>query len=266
MVMTKLKNKTVWITGASSGIGEALVCELSKLGASIILSSRNTGKLEEIRKRCADPEKHMVLKLDLEDNQSFTELLNDVLDRYSTIDILINCGAVSQKALSFRTDAETERKIMEVNYWGTVNLSKCVLSHMLQNRWGMIVVFSSVLGKIGISGRSSYSASKHALHGYFDSLRCDLRKEGYKNIVVKMVCPGYIKTNISFNYLDENGKNLDCMDRDHENAMTANACARKVIGMLQGPGTEYLVGGKEILAVYLKRYFQKIFLKHSYRY
>lgn len=266
MGMARFKSKTVWITGASSGIGEALAYELSKLGASIILSSRNIGKLEEIRKRCADPEKHMVLKLDLEDNQSFTELLNDVLDRYSTIDILINCGAVSQQALSYRTDADIERKIMEINYWGTVNLSKCVLNHMLQNRCGMIVVLSSVLGKIGISGRSSYSASKHALHGYFDSLRCDLRKKGYKNIVVKMVCPGYIKTNISFNYLDENGRNLDCMDEDHENAMTADTCARKIIRMLQHPGFEYLVGGKEILAVYLKRYFQRFFLKHSYRY
>lgn len=264
--MGKFKDKIAWITGASSGIGEALAYEMSKLGASVILSSRDVEKLEEIRKGCAHPEKHMVLRLDLENNLSFSGLLDKVLERYATIDILINCGAVSQKALAFHTCPEIERKIMEINYWGTVNLSKCVLQRMLINKSGMIVILSSVLGKIGISGRSSYSASKHALHGYFDSLRCDLKKEGYKDIVIKTVCPGYVKTNISYNYLDENGQTLNFMDQDHENAMTPDQCAKKIIRMLQGSGLEFLVGGKEILAVYLKRYFQKFFLKNSYRY
>ena len=260
------KNKVVWITGASSGIGEALAYEISRLGAFIVLSSRNERKMDEIRERGNDPAKHMVLGLDLESSQSFPDALEKVLGKYATIDILINCGAVSQKAISFRTHDEIERRIMEINYWGTVNLSKCVLKHMMKTRNGMIVVFSSVLGKIGISGRSSYSASKHALHGYFDSLRCDLRKEGYKDIIIKTICPGYIKTKISYNYLDENGNALNFMDKDHENAMASDECAKRIIRMLQYSGLEYLVGGKEVFAVHLKRYLQSFFLKNSYRF
>ena len=264
--MVQFKNKIVWVTGASSGIGEALAYELSNLGASVILSSRDVDKMRGTLKKFANPEKHMVLRLDLENNHSCSALMDKVLERYSTIDMLINCGAVSQKAISYQTRADIERKIMEINFWGTVNLSKCVLMHMLKKKFGMIVVLSSVLGKIGISGRSSYSASKHALHGYFDSLRCDLKKEGYKDIVIKTICPGFIRTNISYNYMDKNGKTLNFMDEDHENAMTPEKCAKRIIKMIQSPGLEFLVGGKEILAVYFKRYFQKLFLKNSYRY
>lgn len=264
--MEKYKNKIIWITGASSGIGEALVYELSNQGATIILSSRNTQKLEAIRKKCVHPEQHTVLPLDLEQNNEFQGLVNSVLEKYQRIDMLINCGAVSQKAIAYKTDADVERRIMEINYWGTVNLSKCVLDHMLKTKQGMIVVFSSVLGKVGISGRSSYSASKHALHGYFDSLRNDLKKQGYKNIKIKLVCPGYVKTNISYNYLDEKGNMLDFMDEDHEKAMSSEGSAKIIARKLQGSSMEFLVGGKEILAVYLKRFLQGFFLKNSYKY
>lgn len=264
--MNQYKNKIIWITGASSGIGEALVYELSNRGASIVLSSRNAEKLEVVRKKSSNPESHTVIPLDLEHNSEFQNQVNVVLEKYSQIDMLINCGAVSQKAISYETNAEVDRKIMEVNYWGTVNLSRLVLNHMLENKRGMIVVFSSVLGKIGISGRSSYSASKHALHGYFDSLRCDLRKQGYKDIKIKMVCPGYIKTRISYNYLDENGSTLNFMDGDHEKAMSPEASAKIIARKLQGSSMEFLIGGREVLAVYLKRFLQGFFLKNSYKY
>ena len=264
--MNQYKNKIIWITGASSGIGEALAYELSNRGASIVLSSRNAEKLEEIRRTCVHPEKHTVLPLDLGQNSEFRKQVQIVLEKYQRIDILINCGAVSQKAISYLTQSEVERQIMEVNYWGTVNLSKLLLNHMLENKKGMIVVFSSVLGKIGIAGRSSYSASKHALHGYFDSLRCDLRKRGHKDIKIKMVCPGYIKTRISYNYLDEKGNMLDFMDEDHKKAMSPEASAKIIARKLQGPSMEFLVGGKEVLAVYLKRFLQGFFLKNSYKY
>ncbi len=264
--MDKFKDIIVWITGASSGIGEALAYEFSKQGAVIILSSRDKQKLEEIRERCFNSHKHTVLPLDLEDHAEYQNLVDFVIQKYSRIDFLLNCGAVSQKAISYNTQADVERKIMEVNFWGTVNLSKCVLHHMLEKTQGTIVVFSSVLGKIGIYGRSSYSASKHALHGYFDSLRCDLKKQGYKNIHIKTICPGYIKTRISYNYLDEHGEMLNFMDKDHENAMSPEAAAKKIIKKLSTTRLEFLVGGKETLSVFMKRYFQEFFLKNSYKY
>ncbi|MGV3546258.1 MAG: SDR family NAD(P)-dependent oxidoreductase, partial [Pedobacter sp.] len=169
-----MKNKVVWITGASSGIGEALVHELSAAGAKLIISSRNRDELFRVKQKCKNQIDVHVLSLDLEDSESLPTKAVDALRIYGHIDILINSGGISQRALALETDLKTEQRLMDVNFWGTVILSKAVLPQMIKRNTGSIVCVSSLVGKFGTRFRSAYSASKHALHGYFESLRIEL--------------------------------------------------------------------------------------------
>jgi len=264
--MYNFNDKVVWITGASSGIGENMAYLFSKLGAKIILSARNEEKLNIIAGNCNNSKDHLVLKLDLENNQNLDPITSQVIERYGKIDMVVNCGGVSQHAISYETLQEIERKIIEVNFWGTVNLTKAILPYMFKNNSGRIIVISSVHGKVGLSTKSSYSASKHALLGYFDSLRADLIRNGHNGIKVMVVCPGYIKTNISINYFGGTGKNLGKMDKNHEDAMSPAKCAEKIVKAIYKNKNEVLVGGKETLAVHLKRFFPSFFLKNSHKF
>lgn len=252
------ENKVVWITGASSGIGEALAYQLSKEGARLILSSRNKKRLEEVRLNCNNPKRHIVIPLDLEDNESYQKEVSEVVEKLGTIDYLYNVGGVSQFASVMETKWEVERRLMEINFFGTVSLTKAVLPHMIKNKFGHIIVITSVMGKVGPPMRSAISAAKHSLHGYFDSLRAELWRDG---INVTMICPGFVKTNLTYNYLDANGDKWGYMDADHENAMSPEKCARKIINAVRKNKFEIYVGGKETLAIYLKRFFPSLLIK-----
>lgn len=251
-------DKVVWITGASSGIGEALAYALSNRGAQLVLSSRSTERLEEVKSRCATPERHLVLPLDLLDSPHLGEKVNRVLEKLGRIDILINSGGVSQRSLVCETGIDTDRRIMETNFFGTVALTKAVLSSMIEKRSGSIVVISSLVGKFGTPLRSAYSASKHALHGFFDSLRAEVWNKGIKVIVV---CPGFIKTNISINALTADGSCHGTMDEAQASGMSADVCAEKMLQAINAGKEEILIGGKELLGVYLKRFVPGIFSK-----
>lgn len=144
------RNKVIWITGASSGIGEALALKFSQYGANIILSSRRTEELNRVRKKCSYPEKHLILPLDMEKPEEFNRMKNNVINRYRQIDILINNAGISQRSKVIDTSLETERKIMETNYFGSVALTKTVLPEMVNNQSGHIVVISSLMDKFRI--------------------------------------------------------------------------------------------------------------------
>jgi dehydrogenase/reductase SDR family protein 7B len=183
-----MKNKVVWITGASSGIGEQLVYAYSKQGAKLIISSRNRDELFRVKGNCKTPALVHVLSLDLENTASLPAKATDALRIFGNIDLLINCGGVSQRAFALDTSTATEQKIMNTNFWGTVALSKGVLPSMISQGGGHVVCISSLTGKFGTPYRSAYSASKHALHGYFDSLRSEVYKQ---KIDITLVCPGF---------------------------------------------------------------------------
>jgi dehydrogenase/reductase SDR family protein 7B len=180
-----------------------------------------------------------------------------VMNKFGRIDILINNGGQSQRSEAVNTDETEERKLFEINYFSAVNLSKAVLPYMLKQKGGHIVVVSSIAGKFGFYLRSSYSAAKHALHGYFESLRLETEKKGIK---ILMVCPGKVKTNISFNASTEQGAHGK-MDESHENAMSAEECAKQIIAAISNNSEEILVGGRELKAVTLRRFFPKLFGK-----
>ena len=252
--MARINNKVVWITGASSGIGEALIRVLAEKNNKLILSSRKPDTLEKVKASLPETvrENAKILPLDLSQPETLNDKASEALRLFGTIDILINSGGISQRAMAMDTQIEVDRRLMEVNYFGTVILTKAVLPSMIENGFGHIVAISSLAGKFGTPFRSGYAASKHALHGFFDSLRAELYT---KNIHVTLVTPGFVKTNVSINALTEDGKALNQMDEGQEKGMTAEQCARKIIRGIEKEKNELLMGGKETLAVYIKRFF-----------
>lgn len=257
--MNDLKHKIIWITGASSGIGEALVYECAKQGAHIVLSARRVEELYRVAKQANLNESNsLVLPFDLSDTSKATEYAKIITDKFGTIDLLINNGGQSQRAEAIATTADTERKLFEINYFSAVNLSKAVLPIMLKNGKGKIVVISSIAGKFGFYLRSTYSAAKHALYGYFESLRLEIETKG---LSVLIVSPGKIKTNVSLNAEAGTGSSHNKMDESHENAMSAEECARQIVAGIFANKEELFIGGKELLAVKIKRFFPKLFGK-----
>ncbi len=252
-------NKVVWITGASSGIGEALVHSFANEGAIVVLSARRADELHRVQTAAKlDDTNSLIISFDLENTSNASEYIDLIIQKFGRIDVLINNGGMSQRALSSETPIDLERKIMEINYFSATNLTKAVLPFMLKQKSGQVVVISSIAGKFGFYLRSSYSAAKHALHGYFESFRLETEKQGIKTLIV---CPGKIKTNISNSAVLADGKTHNQMDPSHQNAMSAEQCAAIILSAIKNGKEEILIGGKELKAVGLKRYFPKIFGK-----
>lgn len=252
----QLKNKVVWVTGASSGIGKALVLALSKQNTKLVISSRNKKALEKVKENCSFSENIAILQLDLEDYSDFTLVVKKAIAAFGKIDILVNNGGISQRSLVKDTSIDVDKRIMDINYLGTVALTKAILPHFISNKSGHIVVTTSIVGKIGTPLRSSYAASKHALHGFFDSLRAEHYKD---NIAVTLVCPGFVNTNISLNALTGNGTVQNTMDKATKNGIAPNVFAEKMINAIQKKKQEvYIAGAKEKLGVFMKRFFPKL--------
>jgi short-subunit dehydrogenase len=253
---SKLAGKIVWVTGASSGIGEALAYDLAKRGASLILSARREDALANIRDRCANPDRHLVLPLDMLQPESFAPAVQTALNRFGRIDILIHCAGISQRGTAIKTELKVDRHLIDVNYLGPVALTKQVLPSIIAARGGQIVVVSSLLGKFSVPKRAAYSASKHALHGFFDSLRAELDK---KDIAVTIVCPGYVRSNASFNALEGDGTPHNELDPEIASGMTCEECARRIIRAVECRRREVYIGRREIFGLYLSRFAPGLF-------
>ena len=253
------KNKTVWITGASSGIGEALVLNLAKQGAKLIISSRRENVLMAIKEKCgANKNSVTVQTLDLANPENINAAADAVLSQLKTLDYVFLNGGISQRSLTQETSIETDRKMMEVNYFGTIGLTKKILPFFIEQGFGHFIVTSSISGVFGFPLRSAYSAAKHALHGYFDSLRAEHVEN---NINVTIACPGRIKTNISVNAIGSDGKPTGKMDNAQNTGMSAEECASQMIKAAAKKKKEVYIGNKEILMVYFKRYIPALFYK-----
>jgi dehydrogenase/reductase SDR family protein 7B len=250
----RFKNTVIWITGASSGIGAAMAVELSRKGASLILSARRKDELEKVAERCTPDSVH-ILPLDLAESESFSTKVEQAIAFFGRIDILLNNGGISQRALAAEASLESLRRIMDVNFFGTTALTQALLPHFKSRKSGYIVVISSVMGKFGTKFRSGYAASKHALHGWFDCLRQEMYEY---NIDVTLVCPGYVKTEITVNSLTADGRKYGLMGEAQSKAMSPEQFANKLIPKLEKRPDEVYIGGKEIMAVYLKRWFPKL--------
>jgi short-subunit dehydrogenase len=259
--MSYLKNKVIWITGASSGIGEALAYELARKGAKLILSSRRKEALEKVKGNCpAETQPDIrILPIDLAQPAMLNLSVEAALQFFGQVDILINNGGISQRSLAKETSIEVDHKLMEVDYFGTLALTKYLLPHFLSRKSGHFVTVSSVMGKIGTPYRSGYAAAKHALHGFFDSLRAELWRDS-KTIYVTLVCPGWIRTNITYNALTGDDSTLNKMDTTTDRGMKPQVFARKMVRAIEQRKEEVYIGGaKEKLAVFVKRFFPGLF-------
>ncbi|MEP2772476.1 MAG: SDR family oxidoreductase [Fulvivirga sp.] len=256
--MRNFKKKVVWITGASSGIGEALAYELSHKGAKLIISARREAELLRVKESCTNPNEVAVLPIDLAFTDTLKLAVESAILIYGHIDILVNNGGISQRSLASETSLEVDKKLMDVNYFGSIGLTKALIPHFLERKSGQFVTVTSLVGKFGTPYRSGYAASKHALHGFFDALRAELWSNG---IIVTMICPGFIKTNVSINALTEKGEKLNQMDEAQAKGMSAAKCARKIARAIRRQKREVYIGGKEVYGVYLKRFFPALFAR-----
>lgn len=256
--MNDWKDKIVWVTGASSGIGAEIVKQAAEAGASVILSARNVAKLQEVLNSLKNPEKHLVVPLDLGQSENFASLVESVIAKYGRIDVLVNNGGLSQRSEVHETPIEVDRRIMEVNYFGNVALTKQVLPIFRKQKSGRFIVISSIAGKFGFFLRSAYSASKHALHGFYESLMLEEEKN---NIKVLIACPGKINTEISVHALDAEGMTHGVMDHNQKTGMPVEECVRQLFTAVRKDKKEVLIGNKEIKAVTLKRFMPRLFWK-----
>lgn len=246
----------IWITGASSGIGEATAKRFSEKGYSLILSARKINELERVKKECKNSDSIRILPLDLADNSDFEKKTKEAISFFGQVDILLHNGGISQRSMIQETKLEVDRKLMEVNYFGTVALTKALLPHFIQRKAGQFAVVTSLVGKFGSPFRSAYAASKHALHGFFETLRAEHHQDG---ISVTLICPGFIQTQVSVNALTADGSPLGEMDEAQAKGMSPEKCAKKIFEAIRYQKEEVYIGGKETLAVYLKRFFPRIF-------
>jgi short-subunit dehydrogenase len=256
--MVDLADKVVWITGASSGIGEAIAYALAKKKARLILSARRIEELERVKQRCGElsPASVQILPVDLTHAASLPGITEDAINCFGHVDILINNGGISQRSLVHETSLDVFRRLMEVNFFGGVALTKAILPHFIQRRKGHFVVISSVTGKFGTPYRSGYAASKHALHGFYDAVRAEYFKE---NIIVTMICPGVVHTPISLSALKGDGSENNRMDALQAKGMPVEKCAARIVHAIEQQKQEVYIGGKEVLLLYIKRFFPALF-------
>ncbi len=254
------KNKKVWITGASSGIGEALAYAFANEGAALILSARNASELERVKTNCKGAASVDIVLLDIGDHPSVFSTVKTTLERLGgSIDILVNNAGLSQRSLARETAFSVDEQMVAVNLLGTIAMTKAVLPTFLAQKSGKIVTISSIMGKLGAPLRSSYAAAKHGLHGFFDTLRAELYDD---NIRVLMVCPGFVRTNISLNALTADGKAQGKMDAATDNGFTTEEVAKRILAALRNGKEELIIAaGRERMAVFLKRFMPSLLSK-----
>ena len=251
--MSKFENKTVWITGASSGIGEACAYLFAQEKANLILTASGKEALVKTQEKCMEMGATChILPYDLSYLEGIPTLVENALACFGRIDILFNNAGISQRGLSGDTLFEVDKKIMDINFFAPVLLAKLVLHGMLKNQGGTIAVTSSIAGKFGFPLRSTYSASKHALYGYFETLQAEYYD---RNIRVVMICPGRVNTNISVNALGQDGTKHGVLDNGQATGISAEQAAKKIVQAIYKQKPEVLVGGKELVMVIIKRLF-----------
>jgi len=250
----KVDGKTIWITGASSGIGEALTYDLERRNCKLILSSRNEEQLKKVKANCTNQGQIHILPIDLSDFDGMTMKTEAAVSAFGTIDILINNAGLSQRSLIASTNFEVYKRLIDVNYLGTVAVTKALLPYFVERKKGVFVTISSLMGKFSSPYRSGYCGAKHALHGFFDSLRLEHEKDG---IGVTMICPGFVNTNVAQNALTEDGSAQNQQDEATANGLDVAVFAKKMIRAIEKNKFEAYIGGKETLATYL-RLFPKL--------
>jgi len=247
----RFQNQTIWITGASSGIGASLAKAFAKEGASLILSGRRMEALEEVAQACA-PAKYLILPFEATDFEALPDMVAQAWEWQGHVDMLINNAGVSQRARAVDTEMSTYRQLFEIDVFAPIALTKEILPKMLERGQGHVATVSSVAGKIGAPGRTGYCAAKHALQGFFDALRAENARLGLR---VTLITPGFIRTNIAKNALTGDGSKRGKSDSNIEAGMDPDKAAQVILnGMMKGKEEIPVGEGREMFALKLKRF------------
>jgi short-subunit dehydrogenase len=227
----------------------------------VVLSARRGEVLATVRQSLPHPDRHLVLPLDLAAPETFPAAVERVLafaaaSECGGVDVLVHNAGISQRSLAKDTELAVDRRLLEVDALGPIALTKAALPSMLERGSGRVVVVSSLVGKIGTPLRSTYSAAKHALHGFFESLRAEVWDAGLR---ITMVCPGFIKTEITYHALTGDGSPQGSLDRAQAEGMSPDECAARIVRAIEDGKDEILVGGREVWAVRLHRFFPGLF-------
>lgn len=258
--MNFFSGKTAWITGASSGIGEALAYALAANCAQLILSARRMEELERVKANIPG-DRVAILLLDLEDTASFADKVKEAMARFGSIDIMIHNGGISQRSEAKDTPLGIHRRVMDIDYFSYIELTRLLLPHMQEKQSGHIVAVSSVMGKIGTPRRSAYAAAKHALHGYFDCLRAEVHSS---NIKVTVIMPGYIRTNVTRNALNAAGEKINREGKNIAGGYPPDKTAQQILTAIAKGKFEKYVGrpfSKEWMAIHMMRLFPSTTIK-----
>jgi dehydrogenase/reductase SDR family member 7B len=251
--------KVAWITGASSGIGESLVYEFVRRGAHVIASSNDLPGLERVKKACGDKSSEVTcLPFDLSETTGIGEIVRTQIERSGKIDFLLNIGGISQRARIDETPLWLDRKIFEINYFGTIAFTKAVLPYMIRQRSGHILATSSISGRFGFPLRSAYSASKQALHGFFETLYLENKDS---NIRTSVIIPGRVNTSISYHALNQEGKEHGRLDAGQSKGLSPMKAARIILRGIERDKREILVGRSELLLLHIRRYMPWLFFR-----
>jgi short-subunit dehydrogenase len=254
------KEKVVWITGASSGIGKELAIQLAKEGAILILTATNKVALQQLQSDLSSI-KSYVLSYDLLQIDGIPQLVNNAIALEGRIDCVIQSAGQSQRSMAEQTTIEVYKKLMDLNYLAPVAITQAIMPHFKLQDAGNMCVISSIAGLIGFPLRSGYAASKHAIKGYLETLQCELYKT---NIHVSIVYPGRINTNISKNALLGDGQQFGATDENNEVGMAVEACARKIITGISKNKKSIVIVKAERLLFWLWWFIPKLYYKIAY--
>lgn len=217
------KDKVVIVTGASSGIGEALAKRFASLGAHVAAGARSLDKLEKVVAQL--PVEGLAVACDVSREEDCKRLIERTVEKFGRVDILVNNAGISMRALFDDVDLDVLRRLMDTNFWGCVYCTKYALPHIQQSR-GSIVGISSVAGFHGLPGRTGYSSSKYAMHGLLETVRIENLK---KKVHVMIVAPGFTASNVRFAALTADGSQQGASPREEGKMMTADEAARRIV-------------------------------------
>ena len=252
--MNRFTNKIIWITGASSGIGRATALRFAQEKATLILTALEDDLLEEVKKECltlGSPDV-TTLPFDLSQLDQLPQLAQDALQAYGRIDVFYNNAGISQRGTTVEVSMNVIRKVMDIDYYAPVILTKAILPKMIEQGGGQLAVTTSINGLFGFPLRCAYSSAKHALYGFYETIAAENYKD---NIRVTIVTPGRVQTNISVNALEKNGEKHGKMDAGQAGGITPEKAANKIVKAIYKQKREVLVGSKELVMVYIKRFF-----------
>ncbi|MBK6989968.1 MAG: SDR family oxidoreductase [Bacteroidetes bacterium] len=247
-----MKDKVIIITGASSGIGEALAKKFSSQGSTVVLAARQLDKLNVLKSSLEkNGAKVHAVACDVSNESQCKMLIDETIRMYGRIDVLINNAGISMRALFSELDLDVLRKVMDINFWGAVYCTKYAFLHLLKSK-GSVVGISSIAGKKGLPGRAGYSASKFALEGFLETIRTENLK---KDLHVLVACPGFTASNIRQSALAKDGSQQGESPRDEKDMMSADEVASHIYTAVVKRKRDLILTGNGKLTVFLNKFF-----------